>query len=211
MATLGAMLAIGLSGCAVLTETTEVVTPDAPDTVAITPAEPAERLTIDIPKPRTTAPALKTTGTAWPTILASLSGYGQWLLANPDPDKVADVAEPGCAMANHLARQVQGLLASRTYLKPSPPQFATVTGPTADTETTAAPGHTITIGNKVTLDVTASRPSRPVISRTGQQITTVAPLPQTRLQITLHRGADNKWRFCTVTAMTAATSSVSLL
>jgi hypothetical protein len=56
------------------------------------------------------------------------------------------------------------------------------------------------IGNEVILTVIASRPSQPVISRTGQQMSTVAPLQQTRLKITLGRGADNKWRFCTITA-----------
>jgi hypothetical protein len=62
-------------------------------------------VTVAAPKPKTAAPALKTTGTAWPALLASLSGHGQRVLANPDPSKLADVAQPGCAMYNLLSRQ----------------------------------------------------------------------------------------------------------
>ena len=205
---LGAVLSIGLSGCAVLTETPATATVEAPETAAVAPAVPAERVTIEIPKPRSAAPTLKTTGTAWPTILASLADYGQWVLANPNPALVENVATPGCATANHLSRQVTGMLGSRTYLKPNPPVFTTVNGPVpADGATDAL------LGDTVTLDVTASRPSGPVISRTGQQVSTFAPLPQTRLQVTLRRDADNKWRFCTITTMgTPATGSpVALL
>ena len=38
------------------------------------------------------------------------------------------------------------------------------------------------------------------MSRSGKQINTFAAMPVTSLQITLMRGADQKWRFCTVDA-----------
>ncbi|WP_199512100.1 hypothetical protein [Nucisporomicrobium flavum] len=44
---------------------------------------------------------MSNTGTAWPAMLASLSGYGQWLLANPDPAKVETIAAPGCDGDEH--------------------------------------------------------------------------------------------------------------
>lgn len=210
-----ALVIPALTGCATLTQTPVTVAAEAADTAAV-PAAPVEQLTVEIPKPRTGAPALKNTGTAWPGVLSSLAGYGQWILANPDPTRVADVAVPGCPAATTLTRQVTGLLGSTAYLEPSPPTFVTVTGPEAETATdteatesaeTATPA---ALGNKVTLHVTASRPSEPVINRAGRQISAFAPLPQTRLQITLHRGTDDKWRFCTVTAADAA-SPVSLL
>src|SRR4051794_18807500 len=55
-------------------------------------ATPARVITIATPKARTAPPALKNTGTSWPAILASLSAYGQWVLANPDPAKLAPIA-----------------------------------------------------------------------------------------------------------------------
>ena len=63
------------------------------------------------------------------------------------------------------------------------------------------------LGDKVTLDVIVSRPSGPVISLTGEQVTTFAPLLRTRLKTTLYRADDNKWRFCTTTNVDTATSS----
>jgi hypothetical protein len=148
------------------------------------------------PKPRSAAPALKTTGAAWPAILASLAGYGQWLLANPDPALVGTIAEPGCTMANLITQQAAALLDEHAYLKPSPPTFGTVTGPSP------APGSTAAVlGNEVLLSVTASRPQEAVVSRAGRPITVFAAMPSTPLQITLFRAADNKWRFCMVDAL----------
>jgi hypothetical protein len=201
----GMLLLAGLPGCAVATETPPVATAEPSDAAAAAgaAADPARRVTIKIPEARSAAPALNTTGTAWSTILASLAGYGQWLLANPDPTKIGNVATPGCATANHLSRQVNGLLRSSAYLEPVPPVFEAVTGLVpADGATDDVPG------DKVTINVIASRPSQPVISLTGQQVTTFAPLPQTRLQITLDRGDDNKWRFCTITAPQAPDTSL---
>lgn len=170
--------------------------PTAPIPTVPIPTAPIPARTIATPKPRTPAPALTTTGTAWPAILASLSGYGQWLLANPNPGLVGNVAEPGCAMSDLISRQAAGLLGDRAYLKPSPPMFATVSGPSP------APGSTAAVfGSQVTLDVTASRPPEPVVSRTGKPFMVFAALPLTALQITLYRAADNRWRFCTVETM----------
>jgi hypothetical protein len=146
-------------------------------------------LVVPIPKPRTPAPALKTTGAAWPTVLASLSGYGQWVLANPNPALVATIATPGCSMYNLLSQQVAGLLNGQAYLTPTPPVFGTVVGPTA---VPAA------LGNQVTVKVIASRPAEPVVGRNGRQFTQFQALPQTEMLITLDRGADGKWRFCSV-------------
>src|SRR3954447_3700410 len=111
-----ATVATVLSGCGV------VVSGPAPTASGVTAsaapigsATPLPVLTIATPRPRTAAPALRTTGTAWPVILASLSGYGQWLLANPNPALVGMVATPGCGMANLLSRQLHGLLSDRAY------------------------------------------------------------------------------------------------
>jgi hypothetical protein len=203
VAAAGMLLLAAMTGCAVLTETPVAVTAEADDTAVLVPADPVERVTIALPEPRSAAPGLRTTGTAWKTILPSLAGYGQWILANPDPAKVGDVATPGCAAANQLSRQVAGLLGSKAYLKPAAPVFEAVTGPTPTEGATDA-----AVGNRVILTVIASRPSEPVLSRTGQQVSTVAPLQRTRLKITLDRGADNKWRFCTITAPYAPDASL---
>jgi hypothetical protein len=74
VAAAGMLLLTGLTGCAVPTETPVAVTGDAADTIAVAPADPVERVTIEIPKPRSAASALKTTGTNWTTILASPVG-----------------------------------------------------------------------------------------------------------------------------------------
>jgi hypothetical protein len=182
----GALL-ITLAGCAALPGFAAGPAPGASTAPAPVVTKPIPVLTIPTPRPRTAAPALKTTGVAWPAILASLAGYGQWLLANPDPALVGTVAEPGCGMSNLISRQAAGLLGGRAYLKPSPPVFSAVVGPAA------------AAGNSVTLAVTASRPVESVLSRTGAKpITVFDALPPTDLLITLYRGADTKWRFCTV-------------
>jgi hypothetical protein len=151
-------------------------------------ATPARVITIVTPKPRTAAPAVKNTGTAWPAILASLAAYGQWSLANPDPTTIAVVAVPGCSTANQLAEQMTGLLGSQALVKPSPVVFGTV----------AASSPVAAAVSEVVLNVTASRPAEPVLDRKGKQITTFKALPPTSLEITLNRGSDQKWRFCSI-------------
>jgi hypothetical protein len=192
MAVLGGVLVLA-SGCASST------TAGSPAVVATTAGPkaspvPARVIAIATPRAQSAAPGLKNTGAAWPAILASLAGYGQWLLANPDPAKIATIAEPGCGEANLLSTQVTGLLGSNLYVQPSPVVFTTVNGPSP-----VAAGV-----DSVTLDVTASRPTEPVLDRKRKQVTTFEALPQTSLQITLNRGSDQKWRLCTVDAMTDA-------
>jgi hypothetical protein len=194
----GVLLA-ALAGCSSLPgfAAAPAASPAPPVPVPASTASPVPLpvLTVATPKPVRPAPALKTTGAAWPAILTSLTGYGQWLLANPDPALVGNIAQPGCAMADLISQQAAGLLADRAVVKPSPPVFGAVTGPSP------APGMSVAVlGSEVTLDVTVSRPAETVVSRTGKQITAFAALPSTALQITLWRAADNKWRFCTVAA-----------
>jgi hypothetical protein len=188
---LGALLLSALTACFPLLGSTATV-PSAAATPQ--PSYTVTNLTVAAPKPKTGAPALKTTGTAWPAILASLAGYGQWVLANPDPSKVANVAAPGCAMYDLLSQQTTALFEEQAYLKPSAPVFSLVTGPSP------AAGSTIAaLGNEVSLDVTAIRAAEPVLSQsTATPISAFQPLPATALEITLYQGADKKWRFCTV-------------
>jgi hypothetical protein len=188
----GTLLA-AMAGCSALPGF--AAPPPAPSaSAAPAPTTPVRTLTIAVPKPRTAAPALRNTGTAWPAILASLSGYGQWVLANPDPALVGTIAEPGCAAATLIFEQAAALLRDRAYLQPSPSVLAAVNGPTG-----------AAVGNRVTLDVTASRPSEPVLSRAGKRpVTGFGALPPTALRVTLFRAADQKWRFCTVDPMPGA-------
>jgi hypothetical protein len=188
----GGVLLAALAGCSALLG--PAATPATP--VHPAPSYPVPVLTVATPKPRSAAPALRTTGVAWPAVLASLSGYGQWLLANPDPALIGNVAMPGCSMYNLISRQATALLRDQAYLQPAAPVFGPVTGPSP------APGATAAVlGNEVTLDVTATRPLEAVLSRAGgTPISSFDALPQTTLQITLFRPADNKWRFCTVNA-----------
>jgi hypothetical protein len=188
----GGVLLAALAGCSALLG--PAATPATP--VPPAPSYTVPALTVATAKPRIAAPALKTTGVAWPAVLASLSGYGQWLLANPDPALVGNVAMPGCSMYNLIAQQATALLRDQAYLQPAAPVFGPVTGPSPAPGTTAA-----VLGNEVTLDVTATRPIEAVLSRAGaMQISSFDALPRTTLQITLFRPADNKWRFCTVNA-----------
>jgi hypothetical protein len=187
----GALLLSALTGCSALLGSTAAV-PSASATPQ--PSYKVTNLTVATPKPKTGPPALTTTGTAWPAILASLAGYGQWVLANPDPSKIANIAAPGCAMYDLLSQQTTALFEEQAYLKPSAPGFSLVTGPSP------AAGSTIAVlGNQVSLDVTATRAAEPVLSRSkATPISTFQPLPATALEITLYQGADKKWRFCTV-------------
>lgn len=184
----GAALLGALTGCSTLVGASP--TPVTSTSAAPQPSWTVPVLTVATPKPRTAAPALKTTGTSWPSILASLSAYGQWVLANPDPAQVANVAQPGCAMYNLLTQQTTALFEEQAYLKPSPPVFTLVSGPSP------AP-----VGNEADLDVTVTRAAEPVLSqKKGTPISTFAALPPTPLEITLYQGTDKKWRLCTVNA-----------
>jgi hypothetical protein len=185
-AVLGVALTATLSGCAGVVTATGPVTPAAK--VSASPV-PAKVITITTPKAATGAPGLATTGTAWLPILTSLSAYGQWLLANPDPALVGTIATPGCGAANLLTTQLDGLLGSRTYVKTSPATIVSVVAPSP-----AANG-------SVTLMVVASRPAEPVLSRAGAKtVSTFGAYPQGTLEVTLDLGADQRWRFCTIEA-----------
>jgi hypothetical protein len=189
-----------LTGCSVLggsSAAPSVSSTPAPSS-SVSWGPPAKVITAVTPKPRTAAPSLKTTGTAWPAILASLTRYGQWLLANPDPALVGAIAVPGCAMFNTVYEQADSLLRDKAYLKPSAAVFGVVTGPSL------APGTGVSaLNGHVVLDVTVQRPAEAVVSRSGaKQIGSYDALPaSTALQITLQQGADTKWRFCTVNAL----------
>ncbi|MFI7597443.1 hypothetical protein [Actinoplanes sp. NPDC049681] len=190
-------ITLAASGCAVVTGS--AAGPSASAVPAVVPsgsAAPLPVLVASTPPPRSPAPALKQTGTAWPAILASLTGYGQWALANPNPALARTIAEPGCAMYNLVYDQANGLLRDKTYLQPAAATFGTVVGPSP------APGSPAgALGNKVVLAVTVSRPAEPVLSRSGAvRIGAFDQLPPTALQITLLKGADGRWRFCTVDA-----------
>lgn len=184
-----AMALAGLSGCAVLGlggTPVPSATSAAPGT-SLSPRPLPSGSTIATPKPKTPAPALKNTGAAWPAILASLSGYGQWLLANPDPALIGNVAASGCAMSDLLGQQVAALLQEKAYVQTSPVQIGYVLGPSP------------AIGGQVTLNVTAARAAEPVISRTNPKvvITTYGAVAPTGLRVGLSQGTDGRWRFCT--------------
>ncbi|WP_412740444.1 hypothetical protein [Krasilnikovia sp. MM14-A1259] len=175
-----------LSGCAMTAATaTGAAAPPAP-TLTVPPL-PLKAITAGVPKPRTAPPALATTGTSWPKVLASLSAYGQWLLANPNPALVGNVATPGCPVAQLLAQQVQSLITENAYVTPAPPVFSVVTAPTP------AYGHEV-------LMVTAARPAEPVVSSATGKVTigSYDAVPSALFEVTLDKGADGKWRYCTI-------------
>jgi hypothetical protein len=186
LALLGAAVAATLSGCAAVT-TGVTATPAAAPAPA-RPAGPMREIALATPKARAGAPGLATTGSNWLSITRSLTGYGQWLLGNPDPSRIANVAMPGCGMADLLGRQVGGLLDSGTYVWTSAPAITRVTGPSAPANGTVA------------LSVVAGRAAEPVLSGANSTtITTIAPLAPTVLAVTLAQGSDKKWRLCDVT------------
>lgn len=187
LAVIGVAVAATLSGCsAVRSGVTTTEAAKAPR-VNASPS-PMRVIRIATPKAHTGAPGLSTTGSNWKSIVTSLTGYGQWLLGNPDPSMIANVATPGCAMANLLGQQVNGLLNSGTYVRTVTPAITQVVGPSA------APA-TGTVG----LAVVASRAAEPVLSqKKGTTITTVAPYAATTLTVTLNQGSDKKWRLCEV-------------
>ena len=187
LAVLGVALTAALSGCSALTGGAVPATPtSAAPAVSLSPS-PMRVVAIATPKPRTVAPGLANTGSSWLPIVTSLSGYGQWLLGNPDPALVGNVATPGCGMANLLTQQINGLLTSKAYVQTSPATISQVVGP--------SPGTTST----VVLTVVAGRAAEPVVSRAGgKTITTFAAYAPEALRVTLNKGADNRWRFCDV-------------
>jgi hypothetical protein len=187
-AVLGVALAATLSGCAATT-TAAAPAATANPVVSVSPS-PMKVIPVATAKAAGGAPTLSNTGSSWLPIVTSLSAYGQWLLANPDPSLVGNVATPGCGMANLLTDQLNGLFASKAYVRTSAPTISSVLGPSPATGTT------------VVLDVIAGRAAEPVLSvSTKKTITTFAAYPQSALQVTLNLGTDQRWRFCTVEAV----------
>jgi hypothetical protein len=194
-----AAVTAALSGCAATPGAATAAAMPAPS-VSVSPS-PMRVITLPVPAATSPAPALRNTGTAWMPILTSLSAYGQWLLANPDPALVGTVATPGCAAANLLSDQLDGLLGSRAYVKTAPAAITSVLGPSPAT------------GNEVTLQVIASRPAEPVVNRAnGTTISTFGAYPQSALDVTLDLGTDKHWRLCAVenTADAGATDDPSV-
>jgi len=188
---LGLAAVAALSGCAAPTGAPTAAATPAPS-VSVSPS-PMRVITISIPRAASAAPALRNTGTSWLPILTSLSAYGQWLLANPDPALVGTVATPGCAVANLLSDQIDGLLGSRAHVRTAPATITSVVGPSPAT------------GSRVVLQVIASRPAEPVLSRANvKTISTFGAYPQSALQVTLDLGADKHWRFCSIESTTDA-------
>ena len=190
-ALIGLAAVAALGGCATTTGATTAAATPIP-TVSVSPS-PARVITVAVPKATSAAPALRNTGTSWMPILTSLSSYGQWLLANPNPALVGTVATPGCAVANLLSDQIDGLLGSRASVRTAPAAITSVLGPSPAT------------GSQMVLRVIASRPAEPVLSRAeGKTISTFDAYPQSALQVTLDLGADRRWRFCSVESATDA-------
>jgi hypothetical protein len=186
LAVLGVAVAATLSGCSVVTTS---VTPTSTATPKATASpSPMKVIAVATPKAHAAAPGLATTGANWQSIVKSLTGYGQWLLGNPDPSMIANVATAGCGMSDLLGLQVNGLLNSNTYIQTTAPTITQVLGPSAATTGT------------VKLAVVASRAAEPVLSqKKSTTITTVGPYAPTILSVTLDKGSDNKWRLCEVT------------
>jgi hypothetical protein len=193
LAVLGVAVVATLSGCSAVTAS-ETATPKTATPKTATPmTTPMRVIAVATPKAHTGAPGLGTTGSHWQSIVKSLTGYGQWLLGNPDPSMIANVAAPGCGMSDLLGQQVAGLVNSNLYVQTTAPVITQVLGPAA-----AANG---TVG----LAVVASRGAEPVLSqKKGTTVTTVAPYGPTALTVTLSQGSDKKWRLCEVTGPTGA-------
>jgi hypothetical protein len=186
---LGVAVVATLSGCSALTGSATATSAATPAPRGSASPSPARVITIATPKAHSAAPGLSTTGSNWKSIVTSLTGYGQWLLGNPDPSMIANVATPGCGLTSLLGQQVNGLINSNTYVQSSAPVITQVVGPAASTSTAGT----------VRLAVVAGRAAEPVLSqKKGTTITTIAPYAPTTLSVTLSRGTDNKWRLCEV-------------
>ncbi|MEV6851021.1 hypothetical protein [Actinoplanes sp. NPDC051411] len=190
LAVLGVAVVATLSGCSAVTNSETATSTTAPKAASPTPMRV---IAVATPKAHTGAPGLGTTGSNWPSIVKSLAGYGQWLLGNPDPSMIANVAAPGCGVSDQLGLQVAGLLNSNIYVQTTAPVITQVVGPSP------------AAGGTVSLAVAASRDAEPVLSqKKGTTVTTIAPYGPTTLTVTLNQGSDKKWRLCEVTGPTGA-------
>ncbi|MFI1988455.1 hypothetical protein [Actinoplanes sp. NPDC020271] len=199
--------ACALTGCAAFASTTATV----PPTSAATPG-PVSTFVRTAPPANSIAPGLANTGSTLPTVVASLIKYGQWLIANPDPDKVGNVAAPGCAASNDLIRQTTSLVDQGAYVTTVTPTVTAVQWPSPVPSVSSAP-----LGDEAVVTIRASRPAEALTMRTeGKETQVLSYLPAlnaTTVRISLFRGTDKKWRFCEVTTPTdpAADSVTALL
>lgn len=195
--TAGLITAIAPSGCATAATTTPAAiggntpAPAAAATTITTLASPAP--------PTSKAPALTNSGTTWPKVVGSLLTYGQWLLANPNPTLAGTITVPGCAAHDMLTAELQAYADQSAYVQPAAPILTSITGPTG------------AIGGQVTVDIQAVRGPEPVYQRavagSTTHVTTDRPqLPPTALSLSLIRGADSRWRLCTVTDPVSSSS-----
>lgn len=186
--------ACALTGCAAFTTGTTIT---AIPTTTATPG-PTSTFVQTAPPANTSAPGLSTTGSNLPTIVGSLIKYGQWLVANPDPDKVANVAAPGCAASNDLIRQTKSLIDQGAYVTTATPTVSAVQWPSPSPSASAVP-----LGDQAVVTLRVSRPAEALTMRTtGKGTTVLSYLPEltsTTVRIALFRGTDKKWRFCEVT------------
>ncbi|GIF14442.1 hypothetical protein [Actinoplanes teichomyceticus] len=184
--------ACGLAGCTAFGSTTTSVSP-AP-TVIPGPVSTFVQTPVAASNP---APSLANTGTNLPVVVGSLIKYGQWLIANPDPALVVNVAAPGCAAANQLIAETRSLVNQGAYVTTSTPVVTGLRWPSPSPSATSAP-----FGDQVSLDIQVSRPAEAVTPRkTGAKTQVLAYLPElkaTTVRISLIRGTDKRWRFCEV-------------
>lgn len=190
--------ACALTGCAAFssTTTTASVTP----TTSATPG-PTSTFVQTAPPANSSAPGLSNTGSNLSTVVASLIKYGQWLITNPDPDKVANVAAPGCAASNDLIRQTKSLVDQGAYVTTTAPTVTAVQWPSPSPSASA-----VVLGDEAVVTIQVSRPAEAVTMRTqakGTNVLSYLPaLKATTVRIALFRGTDKKWRFCEVTTPT---------
>ncbi|BBH70685.1 hypothetical protein ACTI_73700 [Actinoplanes sp. OR16] len=140
--------------------------------------------------PTSKAPALTTSGTNWPTVVGSLTTYGRWLLANPNPTLTGPVTEPGCSADDALAASLQTYVDESSYVLPDAPTLTSIVCPTGS------------VGAQVVIDIEATRGIGPVYDRrqtaNTRQRSELAALPPTEFSLTLTRGADSRWHICSV-------------
>jgi len=177
--TTAAVLSVtGLSGCA----TAGAVAAPAATKGAFTQgkATPA--------RPTSAMPAVASTGTNLLTVIPSITGYAQWLLANPDPALVPAIAVPGCGSFNALVAEARSLVGQGAYVKTAKPVFTSI--------------RSVATGSRATVEVQVSRAAEPVLDRRATKTRVLSTLPRlssTAMRITLIRGADTRWRLCDIT------------
>jgi len=191
-AVLLAVVSPGLAGCSMIstltgsTTTTTTTTTTKGSSAAGATASPVPSAT---PRPPTTPAPPLSTGNSWAVVVPQLLTYGQWVLANPDPSLVPNVAAPGCSFDSVLSLQTQSLLNRAAFLQPSQLSVLSI----------QAPG--TPVGAETTIAIEASRRSEQYVDASGTSSTgtLVAALPPTYFDVTLDLGSDKQWRICSIT------------